>query len=292
MSTLTAPTKTTRQIPRVLAEFKWKTLHWNILLIAVSLILLYPFVWTLLSALKTNSEILAIPPTFFPQKISVDGFNRVLATGTILRNFLNTVIVCVSGTLISALFSSLGGLIFAKYQFWGKNFFFFCLVSQMMIPIATTVVPLFTLFSSVGLLNTYVALILPVSMSGFGIFLMRQFMMSLPNELFEAAQMDGASDWQLYTMVALPLTRSSLAGVAVYTFLWIWNQFYLPLVVVSKPDMRTLTLAVVNATQSLQVRYDAIAAGSAISVLPIIIVFFFAMRNIVSSLTFSGFREG
>ncbi len=273
-------------------QFEWRELIWHIPLLIFALILFYPFIWMLLSSFKTTAEVLAIPPTLLPQTFTTNGYAEILEIGSVGRNFLNTVIVALSGTILSAIMSSLGGFVFAKYDFWGRRFFFFCMISQMMIPVAVTILPLFTLMSRTGLLNTYTALILPVSMSGFGIFLMRQFMQGLPNEMFEAARIDGATDWQMYSKIALPLTRSSLAGVGVFTFLFIWNQFYWPLVIISRPEMRTMTQAIVLAASSIGQRYDVLAAGATISVLPIIIVFALAMRQVVASVVFTGSKEG
>jgi multiple sugar transport system permease protein len=290
MATLSSALSHSEDSPRW--QFEWRELIWHIPLLIFALILFYPFIWMLLSSFKTTAEVLAIPPTLLPQTFTTNGYSEIFEIGSVGRNFLNTVIVALSGTILSAIMSSLGGFVFAKYDFWGRRFFFFCMISQMMIPVAVTILPLFTLMSRTGLLNTYTALILPVSMSGFGIFLMRQFMQGLPNEMFEAARIDGATDWQMYSKIALPLTRSSLAGVGVFTFLFIWNQFYWPLVIISKPEMRTMTQAIVLAASSIGQRYDVLAAGATISVLPIIIVFGLAMRQVVASVVFTGSKEG
>ena len=242
------------------------------------------------SSFKTTKEIVAIPPTWLPQVFTTSGYQQIFTKLPIARNFLNSVIVCTVTTAIACFVASIAGFVFAKYQFRGKEFFFYCLIATMMVPIAVLVLPLYSLFTSINLENTYIALILPLAVNGFGIFLLRQFMESIPDEMIDAARVDGASEWTIYRKVALPLNLSPLAGVAVFTFLTNWNQFYWPLVIITKPEMRMLTQSVAMTAVQLGPRYDTLIAGAVVSVIPIVILFALAMRQVVESVTFSGGR--
>jgi len=284
--TSTAPTKGTGRR----WSFDYKQPFWHIPLLIVALIMFFPFVWMLFSSFKTTKEIVTIPPTWLPQDFTTSGYQQIFTKLPIVRNFLNSVIVCSVTTVTACFTASIAGFVFAKYQFRGKEFFFYCLIATMMVPIAVLVLPLYSLFTSIHLQNTYIALILPLAISGFGIFLLRQFMESIPDEMLDAARIDGASEWTIYRMIALPLNLSPLAGVAVFTFLTNWNQFYWPLVIITKPEMRMLTQSVAMTAVQLGPRYDTLIAGAVVSVVPIVILFALAMRQVVESVTFSGGR--
>ena len=263
---------------------------WHIPLLIVALVMFFPFLWMILSSFKTTKEIVAIPPTWWPQNFVTIGYQQIFTKLPIARNFLNSLIVCSVTTVTACFTASLAGFVFAKYQFKGRELFFYCLIATMMVPIAVVVLPLYGLFTRLHLQNTYIALILPLAMSGFGVFLMRQFMEGIPDEMMAAARIDGATEWTIYRKIALPLNLSPLAGVAVFTFLTNWNQFYWPLVIITKPEMRMLTQNVAMTAVQLGPRYDTLIAGAVVSVLPIVILFALAMRQVVESVTFSGGR--
>jgi multiple sugar transport system permease protein len=263
---------------------------WHIPLLIVALVMFFPFLWMVLSSFKTTKEIVAIPPTWWPQNFATIGYQQIFTKLPIARNFLNSLIVCSVTTVTACFTASLAGFVFAKYQFRGRELSFYCLIATMMVPIAVLVLPLYGLFTRLHLQNTYIALILPLAMSGFGVFLMRQFMEGIPDEMMAAARIDGATEWTIYRKIALPLNLSPLAGVAVFTFLTNWNQFYWPLVIITKPEMRMLTQNVAMTAVQLGPRYDTLIAGAVVSVLPIVILFALAMRQVVESVTFSGGR--
>jgi multiple sugar transport system permease protein len=263
---------------------------WHIPLLIVALVMFFPFLWMILSSFKTTKEIVAIPPTWWPQNFVTIGYQQIFTKLPLARNFLNSLIVCSVTTVTACFTASLAGFVFAKYQFKGRELFFYCLIATMMVPIAVVVLPLYGLFTRLHLQNTYIALILPLAMSGFGVFLMRQFMEGIPDEMMAAARIDGATEWTIYRKIALPLNLSPLAGVAVFTFLTNWNQFYWPLVIITKPEMRMLTQNVAMTAVQLGPRYDTLIAGAVVSVLPIVILFALAMRQVVESVTFSGGR--
>jgi len=269
-------------------RFDLKQPIWHIPLIIIAVIMFFPFLWMVLSSFKTTKEIVAIPPTWWPEVFTTIGYKQIFTKLPIPRNFLNSLIVCLATTLTACFTASLAGFVFAKYRFKGRELFFYCLIATMMVPIAVLVLPLYALFTGIKLQNTYIALILPLAINGFGIFLMRQFMENIPDEMLQAARIDGASEWMIYSKIALPLMSSPLAGVAVFTFLTNWNQFYWPLVIVTKPEMRLLTQNVAMTAVQLGPRYDTLIAGAVVSVLPVALLFAFAMRQVVESVTFTG----
>lgn len=275
-----------------LQPLRLRGLLWHVPLLLLSLVMLYPFLWMILSSFKTTSEVVAIPPTFFPQNFSLTGYQELVNKLNILRNFFNSVFVSGIATLSATVCASLAGFVFAHYQFRGKNLFFTILLTSMMLPAAVTVLPLHALFNNLRLGNTYTALILPYALSGFSIFLMRQFMQGIPTEIFEAARIDGASDWMLYRLLALPLTLGPLGGVAVFTFLTVWNQFWWPLMITNSADMRTMALAVALSATQIAQRFDVLAAGAVLAIAPIVILFALATRQVVEGIAFSGMKEG
>ncbi len=285
------PTRTTTP-KSVLQMLQARGLLWHIPLLLLSLVMLYPFIWMILSSFKTTSEVVAIPPTFFPRNFSTSGYQELINKLSILRNFFNSVFVSGAATLSATACASLAGFVFAHYQFRGKNIFFTILLTSMMLPAAVTVLPLHSLFNSLRLGNTYTALILPYALSGFSIFLVRQFMQGIPAEIFEAARIDGASDWLCYRRLALPLTLGPLGGVAVFTFLTVWNQFWWPLMITNSADMRTMALAVAQSATQIAQRFDVLAAGAVLAIAPIVILFGLATRQVVEGIAFSGMKEG
>ncbi|MCX6090994.1 MAG: carbohydrate ABC transporter permease, partial [Candidatus Atribacteria bacterium] len=188
----------------------------HIVAIVVSLIMIIPFIWMVLSSFKPGMEVVRMPPTFFPETFTFKNYQTLFERQPFGRFFLNSVIMSGGVTLISMLSSSLLGYVFAKFHFKFKNFFFFLLLSGFMIPFATLVIPMYLLTSSIHLTNNYLGLILPFCISPFGVFLMKQFMEDIPNDYMEAARLDGASELWIYARIIIPLTSAALGGVAIY----------------------------------------------------------------------------
>ncbi len=259
----------------------------HIISIVVSLIMLIPFVWMILSSFKPGTEIVRMPPTFFPEKFTYKNYVTLFQRLPFERYFINSIIVSGGITLISMFTSSILGYVFAKFNFRMKNFFFFLLLSGFMIPFATLIIPLYLLISSFHLTNNYLGLILPFCISPFGMFLMRQFVEDIPNDYIEAARLDGASEFWIYGRIILPLTSAALGGVAIYNFLTTWNQLWWPLMVTSQPNMRTLPLGVATLAFQYGKRYDLLVTGASVSVIPIIILFAIAQKQIIKGLSVS-----
>ena len=262
----------------------------HLVLVAICLAFVMPFVWMLLSSFKPALEIIKIPQTLLPKKWTLVNFRTIFQRLQFWRFFLNSLIVCVSVTLIAIFSSSLAGFVFAKFKFAGKEVIFIVFLAGLMIPFSIIVIPLYLFISNLGLENTYLGLVLPICVSPFGIFLMRQFMEGIPMDMIEAARMDGASNLWIFARVIVPLSTAGMGGVGVFTFLWTWNQLWWPLMIISKAKMRPLALAVAALTFQHAKRYDMIVTGATLAVIPVMLVFIFSQRSLIKGMTLTGMK--
>jgi ABC-type glycerol-3-phosphate transport system permease component len=260
------------------------------ILILASLVFVVPFLWMFLSSFKPALEIIKIPPTFFPEKFTLNNYETIFERLHFWRYFLNSVVVSVAITIVAMFTSSLAGFVFTKFDFPGREVIFIVCLAGLMIPFAVIVLPMYLFVSKIGLQNSYLGLILPLCVSPFGIFLMRQFMEGIPMEMIEAARIDGASNMWIYFRIMIPLSSAGIGGVGVFTFLWTWNQLWWPLMIISKQDMRTLPLAIAALTFQHAKRYDMIVTGAAIAIIPVMIVFAFAQRRLIKGVTLTGMK--
>ncbi len=280
-------------MPRRSSRRRWQVagqaaIHAALILIGVLFVL--PFLYMFLASFKPSLEIIAIPPTFFPKKFTIGNYLLIFQRLRFWRYLVNSVIVSGGITLIAIITSSLAGFVFTKFKFPGKEAVFILFLAGLMIPFSIIVVPMYLFTSATGMLNTYWGLILPMCVSPFGIFLMRQFMEGIPNDMVEAARMDGATSLWIYYRVIVPLSTAGIGAVAVFTFLWSWNQLWWPLMVVSKEAMRTLPLGVAALTFQIAKRYDTIVTGASLAVFPVMVVFIFAQRTLIKGMTLTGLK--
>lgn len=262
----------------------------HFILFLAGLVFIIPFLWMFLSSFKPALEIIRIPPTFFPEDFTFQNYKTVFDRLKFWRYFLNSTIVAVVATSVTIFASSIAGFVFTKFEFPGREFIFIMFIMGLMIPFAVIVLPLYLFTSKVGLENSYLGLMLPWLIHPFGVLLVRQFMEGIPMELVEAARIDGASNIWIYFRIMIPLSAAGMGGAGVFTFLWTWNQLWWPLMVVSKSDMRTLPLGIAALAFQHAKRYDMIVTGAAISVIPVIIVFAFAVRKLIRGVTLSGMK--
>jgi ABC-type glycerol-3-phosphate transport system permease component len=262
----------------------------HFVLILVSLIFVMPFLWMFLSSFKPALEIIKIPPTFFPEKFTLNNYKTIFERLHFWRYFLNSIVVSLAVTIVAMFTSSLAGFVFTKFDFPGRELIFIIFLAGLMIPFAVIVLPMYLFVSKIGLQNTYLGLVLPLCVSPFGIFLVRQFMEGIPMEMIEAARIDGASNMWIYFRIMIPLSSAGIGGVGVFTFLWTWNQLWWPLMIISKQDMRTLPLAIAALTFQHAKRYDMIVTGAAIAIVPVMLVFAFAQRRLIKGVTLTGMK--
>jgi multiple sugar transport system permease protein len=223
-----------------------ETVVLHVAMFAVAMVFLLPFVWMVLSSFKTYREILSLYPTLWPRAFTLINYQTLLTELPFARYFLNSIGLATTVTLIILFTSSICGFVFAKYRFAFKEVIFTLIISSMMVPFAVVVLPLYLFVAGLGLMNTYLGLIMPSMMSAFGIFLMRSFMEGIPQEMVDAARIDGASDMWIYWKVIMPLSQNGLSALAVFVFMGNWNALWWPLMVTSRPEMRTLPLGIAS----------------------------------------------
>ncbi|RYV51457.1 carbohydrate ABC transporter permease [Pengzhenrongella frigida] len=255
------------------------------------IVVVTPFLWMVLSSLKPEAEIRQSPPTWWPQTLTLENFTELFTRLDFPQFFTNSAVVAVFVTLGNLVFCSMLGYAFAKIDFWGRDWLFRIVLATMMIPGVVMLVPLFVLVSKMGLVNTYAGLILPFLAGPFGVFLMRQFIGALPDELIDAGRIDGAGEFRIFARIILPLCKPALATLGILTFLGSWNNFLWPLVVASSEDKYTLpvALALYSVGQN-ENQYGLMLAGAVVVVVPVLIVFLILQKHIIQGIATSGIK--
>jgi multiple sugar transport system permease protein len=264
------------------------------LLIAGSAIMLMPFVWMVLSSMMTAAEITARPLTWFPANPGFDAYRRLVDVIPVGRMYLNSVIVTTFTTLGILLTSSLAGYGFAKFQFPGRDVMFLIVLATMMIPFFVVMIPIFWMISRpwVGWVDSYPGLIVPNIATAFGIFLMRQYMLSLPDEVLDAARVDGASEFEIYWRIVLPLSTPVIGALTILAFVYQWNNFLWPLIVARSDSMWTVPVGL-NSLRVYASQADVVnvqMAGSTLGVVPLIVVFLALQRYFVRGIALTGMK--
>ncbi|ASW54977.1 carbohydrate ABC transporter permease [Plantactinospora sp. KBS50] len=250
-----------------------------------------PFVWMALSSVKPEREIRAVPPTWWPGTITLENFRELFARLDFPLYFFNSALVATLVTAGNLLFCSLVGYALAKLSYPGKRALLLAVLGMLMVPGMVTFVPQFVLVSNMGLTNSYAGLILPFLVGPFGVFLMRQFLQSIPDDLIEAARVDGAGEFRIFWRVVLPLCRPALATLGILTFLASWNNFLWPLVVATTEDKYTLpvALALYSVGQN-RTDYGLLLAGAVVVVLPVLVVFLVLQRHFLRGIATTGLK--
>ena len=255
------------------------------ILIFVSLISIFPFIWLISTSLKgVNENIFAYPPTIIPQDFTLSNYVGVWNRVNLLGYFINSMIVAGVTVILNLLLSSLAAYPLARMEFRGKKFIFFSILATIMIPFQSIMLPVYLITIKLNLIDSvnnvmgYMGLILPFAVNAFGIFLMRQAFMKVPVELEEAAIIDGCNIFEMFTKVCLPLVKPSLAALAIFTFIGCWGEFLWPSIVLTKDSMYTLPVGINNLQGLFSSNWRFIAAGSIIATVPIV-VFFLAMQR-------------
>ncbi len=251
-----------------------------------------PFFWMVNASLMTSGEIQRQPPVWLPEVPQVGNYARLLEVMPLPRLYANSLFVTISTTLGVLLTSSLAGFAFAKYQFPGKKILFVMILATMMVPMFVTIIPVFFVIRQLGWINTFQGLIVPGTVSAYGIFLMRQFISTLPDELLDAARIDGASEPGIYAGIVLPLITPALATLGTFTFIGAWNAFLWPLLIVNDRNLQTLPLGL-NALRTFASEarnLDLLMVGTTLSVLPALILFIFLQRYFIQGIALTGLK--
>lgn len=253
--------------------------------------MIFPFIWMIISSFKPNIDIISVNFKLFSPNWTLDNYRQVIKNMPIARAYINSLIVASIITISSIFSSTSAGFLFAKLKFWGRDFLFFIVLSSIMIPAQIVLIPLYLMVSRLHLSNNYIGLIFPFLMNAFCIFLTRQFIYGIPNELLEAAKIDGASDWKIYFKIILPLVKSSIAVVGILTFLWSYDEFLWPLVIVKSTDMMTLPLILGRYSMA----EGGVIAGPSMAtttliLAPILIVYTFFQRFFIKGISMTGMK--
>lgn len=262
------------------------------ILIPASLIALVPFIWMVLGSFKTGREIRQIPPTFIPQEFTLENYEKVLTDEDLPLGifYRNSAIIALANVVQVLFTSSLFGYIFAKFEFKGRKVLFWFILALMMIPHQMTMIPGYLMLARLGLINNLLGLIIPSAVDAFGIFLFRQFALSLPNELLDAARVDGAGEFTIYWRIVLPQLGPALATFGMLTFMFNWNAYLWPLIVLTEQNVRTLPIILTWFSNRMVSNDHLTMAASVLVVLPVLIVFLFVQRWIVEGITLSGMK--
>lgn len=259
-------------------------------LCAVALLFLFPFFWMVSNALRTNDEVLSVPPRLLPTEPRWENFIEAWAHLPFGQFFINSLVVAISVTIIVVIVSCLAGYAFARLNFWGRDSLFLAYLGTLMIPQAMLVIPLFLLVSKLGWINTYQGLILPMAFSSFGAFLLRQFFLTIPKELEEAAFIDGASRLRILISIIVPISTPAIGLLALFTFIGQWNNFLWPLIVASNNEKATIPLGLLLFKTQQGTAWNYIMAGATFSMLPGIVLAILLQRFIFKSISIgSGF---
>jgi len=264
---------------------------WAIILIIIAIAFLLPFWWMIVTSLKTSKEILQFPPTLFPHTFVFENFLMVFKKVPLLVFMKNSIISAFGVTFIAVFVSSIGGYIFAKFDFRGKDIIFILILSTIMVPLTVIIIPLYLMVISVGLKNTLIALIIPGWANALGIFLIRNYLSSLPNSYLESARIDGCPEFTIYSKIIIPLIKPALAAIFIFIFMTNWDSFLWPLIVIDETSLRTLPIGLGLFTQAFGVQsWNLIMSATLVSIFPIFVVFVFFRRFFIKGITMSGIK--
>lgn len=255
--------------------------------IVIALVMIFPFYWIVNTSFKTVQETRVYPPTFIPENfVGFENYDAVLTRISFFSYVRNSVVVSVTVTVGALFTSSLAGYIFAKYTFFGSKIIFYIIIFTMMVPFHIILIPVFLIVRELGLYNTLWALIIPGMVTPWGIFLMRQYMLNISTEMLDAARVDGASEFGIFWRIVVPISRPGLAAVGIFIFMYHWNDFLWPLVVLKDEPVRTLPLGLAMFSQGFGItRWNIVAAATVMAVLPIFVIFAFAQRHFIEGIT-------
>ncbi|GCD83071.1 carbohydrate ABC transporter permease [Parageobacillus thermoglucosidasius] len=261
----------------------------GIILAAGGLLISIPFIWMILSAFKTESEVMQIPPTLWPNQFTLENFVNLFENMNFALYLKNTLIIVLC-SFIGLFLNAMAGYGFAKFQFKGRDKLFYLVLATMMIPGQVTMIPVYLILNEMHLTNTMVGIVLPGLVGAFSIFLFRQFMSTIPDELLEAARLDGASEFRVFMQIVLPICRPILAVQGILTFIAGWNSFLWPLIIANDESLYTLSVALSLLKGQYGGNFALQMAGSTFMVVPIIVIFMFFQKYIIESYTISGMK--
>ena len=252
--------------------------------------MIVPFAFMVITSFKTQAEIIAIPAVWLPSQLTLDNFVQVWNRTELLRSLINTAYVAVVITAATVFSSSLMGFVFSKYEFRGRDVIFTISLAGMMLPFYVISIPLYLMIITLGWVNSYAALIVPSLYNSFGVFLMRQFMFSIPTELLDSARLDGCSEFRIFWSIALPLAKAAAGALSLLNLMVYWNWFFWPLIVLNSEEKFTISLTLTKFMGLYWTEYGPLTAGSFLTVIPIVITFLVLQRYFVEGIATTGMK--
>jgi multiple sugar transport system permease protein len=262
----------------------------QVVLFVTSLAMVFPIIWVFLTSFKTSADIIRTTPTLLPEKWTLENYASLTETAPFVRFFINSVIISGVSTIFVIITCSAAGFVFAKYRFRGKNFYLLMIIATILIPLQTYMIPLYLLTRWLGWINSYPGLIFPLIIMSSGIFFLRQNILGIPDELLDAARIDGASEFAVYLRIILPLSTSALAAISIVNWVYTWSVFIWPLVVANTEDMFTMELGLMYFQRQYITLYGGIMAACVVTLLPVLIVFLAFRTQIIEGVAFTGMK--
>lgn len=251
---------------------------------------LVPVIYIILNAFKTSAELYSGEATFFPKQWTIENFTTALEKGNFLQYIWNSLFVSVTSTVIMVVINTMSGYALAKYKFKGSTAIFIVILSLIMLPLEVIMVPIFDMLNATGLYNSLWALIIPPAATPTGIFIMKQYLQTIPDELIQSARIDGAGEWKIFLKIIVPNARPAIATLAIFSFMWRWNDYVWPLIAISDPDKYTLQLAISNFSGEYAVDWNSMLAMSTISMIPMLIIFLAFQKQFVQGTATTGMK--
>ncbi len=272
------------------AKTKSNWLTYTVVILLAALFL-FPIFWIVLSSFKSGSEMFRFPPTFLPEKFTLDNYRNAFEKGNFGRYFFNSTLVSVLSTILTVIINTMAGYAFAKYKFRGSNVLFIFFIATLMLPLEVLMIPIFHVVKFFKMYNTFAGIIIPPAATPTGVFLLRQYFLSVPNELIESARVDGASETRIFFSIMLPIAKPAMSVLAIFSFMWRWNDFMWPLLVIRDVEKYTVQLALANFSGQFSVDWNSLIAMSVVSVIPVLIVFLLFQKQFVQGMVTSGMKE-
>lgn len=262
----------------------------NGILLILGAVTVYPLVWMLASSFKQNKEIMALKQHFLPQEFILSNYENMNAHFNFIRFFANSLFITLVVTILVIYTSTICGFVLSKYKFKGRNLLFSIVLSTMMIPWCVTIIPKYSMIQSFGWMNSYKALIIPVMFSGFGIFMMKQHIASLPDEILEAARIDGANEFLIFHRIILPMAKNGISSIAIFQFLWTWEDFLWPYLVINDQEKQLLAVGLKMFNGQYSTDYGALFAATAISIVPVLLIYLFFQKQFIAGIASSAVK--
>ncbi|RDU25025.1 carbohydrate ABC transporter permease [Anaerosacchariphilus polymeriproducens] len=262
----------------------------RIILLILGLIVVYPFIWMLSSSFKNNSEINALKQTLLPKVFTLNNYLNMNEHFDFVRFFINSILVAVTVTIIVAYTSTICGYVLCKYKFKGRKLLFGFILATMMIPWCVIIIPKYSMMKVFGWMDSYKAIIIPAMFSGFGIFMMKQNSENIPDEIIEAAKIDGANALQIFHRIIFPMSRNGIASISIFQFLWTWDDFLWPYLVIQSKDKQLLSVGLRMFNGQYATDYGALFAATAISIIPVLVIYMIFQKQFIAGIAASAVK--